>query len=137
MRRFFFRLASNNLQTLPQSGFDKVVPFRDLLQNSCPQLLHNVKGRYFTCHHLKVIPSVSPNSDSPVEIDQLQKATRLVSRVNVRGETSSLGRWAADPGRTLTSCDGWWDIAAGSDLSDGIVPGDRLTGVCRFLRRLT
>ena len=42
---------------------------------------------------------------------------------------------ARRPGRTLTSCDGWWDIAAGSDLSDGIVPGDRLTGVCRFLRQ--
>ena len=26
----FFGLESNNLQTLPQSGFDKVVPFRDL-----------------------------------------------------------------------------------------------------------
>ena len=28
----FFGLESNNLQTLPQSGFDKIVPFRDLLE---------------------------------------------------------------------------------------------------------
>src|SRR5262249_11932062 len=30
----FFGLKSNNLQTLPQSGFDKVVPFRDLLRTN-------------------------------------------------------------------------------------------------------
>jgi len=29
------------------------------------------------------------------------------------------------------------DIAAESDLIDGVVRGDRLTGVCRFLPRLT
>jgi hypothetical protein len=33
---------------------------------------------------------------------------------------------------------GWLvDIAAESDLIDGVVPGDKLTGDCRFLRRLT
>ncbi len=33
-----------------------------------------------------------------------------------------------------------WDsrsVAAESDLSDGVVPGDRLTGACRFVWRLT
>jgi hypothetical protein len=29
------------------------------------------------------------------------------------------------------------DIAAESDLVDGVVPGDTLTGVCPLLRRLT
>jgi hypothetical protein len=29
------------------------------------------------------------------------------------------------------------DIAAEPELIDGVVPGDGLTGVCRFLRRLT
>ena len=44
----------------------------------------------------------------------------------------SLRRWTADPSSTLTSWNGWWDIAAESDLIDGVVPGDRLTGVFHF-----
>src|SRR5262245_34863979 len=84
----FFGLKSNNLQTLPQSGFDKVVPFRDLLQSKFESQYQQIRqtvsrqnhppisnvlgngnianGKYRSRrHHRAVLVSISRRTDPP------------------------------------------------------------------------